>query len=290
MVGVFRRSLSFNPSRPSTSRPAISHHTRSISLPCRPHPAISHLRETTSEIVNSWSTSPDGRSSAWLTDGLARLKSLHDSLDDALNLPQTRDSLRRQPPAKVEKLLDDFLRFADAFGIFRTLIISLREDHSSASVAVRRRDQPTANSYVRARKKLAKEMRALISAVREISAVPEKPAAVCVGDGEVMAAMDGVVEATAAVSLAVFGAICGTKRERRVWGRIRESEEGVIGELEGAEKAVAGLRKKTDDEIRKASKTMNDVEACIAAVEAAGEAVFRGLIASRVSLLNTFTR
>ncbi|KAL8059368.1 hypothetical protein ABFX02_03G082700 [Erythranthe guttata] len=97
MVTSFRRSVSFtNPPSYISSKPRKTLHVRSTSLPCRSHPIISQLRDGISELTNSWSAAESGsRTSAWLCDGLRRLKAVHESLDDLLHLPQTRESLRR---------------------------------------------------------------------------------------------------------------------------------------------------------------------------------------------------
>ncbi|KDO43967.1 hypothetical protein CISIN_1g044771mg [Citrus sinensis] len=93
MVGVFRRSLSFPNKHPN--HPPMSHHIRSISLPCRSHPLVSQIKDEISEL-KTWYTKPDNITSSWLCDGLSRLKDVHDSPHEILHLPQTQDSLRNQ--------------------------------------------------------------------------------------------------------------------------------------------------------------------------------------------------
>uniref|UniRef100_A0A803NJX5 Uncharacterized protein n=1 Tax=Cannabis sativa TaxID=3483 RepID=A0A803NJX5_CANSA len=237
MVGVFRRSLSFPNKIPSRtpSKPSISHHIRSISLPCRSHPLISQLRDGVAEL-HCWVTQPECRTSVWLTNGLTRLRDLHDCLDDILQLPQTQESLRRLPSSVVENLLEDFLRFVDVYGIFQTSILVIKEEQSAAQVGLRKRDELKVSLYVKARKRLVKEMGKLITAVRFIND-------------------EGIVE---------------------------------FEEVE-AECGLVGLRKKSDEEIRKASKKMQELEAIIGGIEICGERIFRGLINARVSFLNILT-
>ncbi|KAK7828088.1 hypothetical protein CFP56_030507 [Quercus suber] len=149
MVGVFRRSLSFPNKTPNPPwKVPISHHNRSISLPCRSHPLISQLKDKINDL-KSWASKPDTRTSAWLCDGLNSLKSVHDYLDDILQLPQTQESLRRQPQW-VESLLEDFLRFVDVYGIFQTLFLGLKDEHLAAQVALRKRDETKVVLYVKA--------------------------------------------------------------------------------------------------------------------------------------------
>ncbi|PON90438.1 hypothetical protein TorRG33x02_137230 [Trema orientale] len=301
MVGVFRRSLSFPNKIPSRnnnpSKPPISHHTRSISLPCRSHPLISQLRDGVAEL-HCWATQPDSRTSAWLADGLTRLKDVHDCLDDILQLPQTQESLRRQPHSAAENLLEDFLRFVDVYGIFQTSMLALKEEQSAAQVALRKRDESKISLYVKSRKRMAKEMRKLISAVRCIKG-RSAPPLVRVGDAELADAIGDVVEVTVTVSLALFNGIAtpfGSKRSTwnvglsRLRKKAKVAEEGIeeFGEI-GAE-CLLGLRKKSDEEIRSASKKMQELEICIGGIESGGQRIFRSLINTRVSLLNALTQ
>ncbi|KAF5740934.1 hypothetical protein HS088_TW11G01016 [Tripterygium wilfordii] len=294
MVGVFSRSFSFpnkiNPNRPS--KPPISHHTRCVSLPCRSHPLISHLKDEINDL-KSWSNSkPETRNSAWICDGLSRLKDLHDSLDDLLQIPQTQESLRRQPYL-VENLLEDFLKFVDVYGIFRTSVLSFNEEVTASQVGIRKRDDLKAALYIKARKRLIIEMNKLVSTVRSIS-VPA-PALITVGDAEVAGVTGDVVEVTALVSTTLFNGISSSFGARKSWrsglGLSKKVKvEGGIEEFEkiGAE-SLLELKKKKDEEIKMVLKRMQELESCIGRIESCSERVFRGLIKSKVSLLNTLT-
>ncbi|GMN34809.1 hypothetical protein TIFTF001_004909 [Ficus carica] len=278
----------------------MSHHSRSISLPCRSHPLISHLRDKITDL-HSWS-SASSRTSAWLCDGLSRLRDLHDCLDDILQLPQTQESLRRQPHS-VEKLLEDFLRFVDVYGIFQTSILALKEEQSAAQVALRKRDESKAALYLKARKRMAKEMGKLVSAVRCIELLGSP--VVSVGDAELSDVIGEVVEVTVTVSVALFNGIAVslgpkksstwsyigmrlTKKAKKVKSVV--SEEGIKELEETGTDCLVGLRKKNEEEIGKASKKLQALETCVGGIESGGERIFRGLINARVSLLNSLTQ
>ncbi|KAI4336713.1 hypothetical protein L6164_015205 [Bauhinia variegata] len=130
MVGVFRRSLSF-PNKTPGCPSQISHHIRSISLPSRSHPLISQIKHEINDLTTWASTSKLSQQTySNLFHALTLLKDVH----DCLQLPQTQESLRRQPQW-VENLLEDFLRFLDVYGIFQTSILTLKEEHSAAQEA-----------------------------------------------------------------------------------------------------------------------------------------------------------
>ncbi|KAF3446878.1 hypothetical protein FNV43_RR12058 [Rhamnella rubrinervis] len=298
MVGVFRRSLSFpnkiNPNRPS--KPLISHHIRSISLPCRSHPLISQLKDGISELY-SWASKPDTRTSAWLCDGLNRLKDLLYCLDDMLQLPQTQESLRRQPYF-VESLLEDFLRFVDVYGIFQTSILAFKEEQLAARVAIRKRDDIKITLYVKARKKMAKEMSKLVSSADRCITRPGS-AVVCVGDSELADVIGDVVEVTVMVSLSLFNGMAVSLGSRKsTWMGLRLKNKGKkvkvgerIQELQQVgEDWLWSLRKKGDEEVRMTLKKMQEMEICVDGIESGSEKVFRSLINARVSLLNTLTQ
>ncbi|KAK4348903.1 hypothetical protein RND71_031658 [Anisodus tanguticus] len=208
MVANFRRSLSFPNHLNHSNKPKKTFHVRSASLPCRSHPLISSLKDDLNGL-KSWACKPEKRTCAWLCDGLNQLKTIHESLDDLLQLPQTRESLHGHSDL-VEKLLDDFLHFVDVYGIFQTLILTFKEEHLAAQVAVRRKDESKIASYAKALRKMAKEMDKVASNVQCTGRyiVPD-------GDTELAQVMNDIVEATQLVSTALSNTILFMDRIRK---------------------------------------------------------------------------
>ncbi|KAL2346192.1 hypothetical protein Fmac_000192 [Flemingia macrophylla] len=302
MVGVFRRSLSFpnkNPNRPS-GKPQLSHHIRSISLPCRSHPLISEIRAEINDL-SAWASN-SRPSPLSLSQGLTLLKETHETLQQILQLPQTQDSLRAHP-LWLHNLLEDFLRFVDAYGMFQTSAMALREQHSSLQIAIRKRDQSKVVAYAKATKKTATGMDKLVSLLR------------CVGQQQqqqqqqqkhraLHAPLPGVVadvmNVTVSVSVALFNGIAAPFASKRLsWtqlvklsrnGRIRKEHVGIeeLGENNVVE-SLGNLKKKGEEEVRLVLKRMRDLEECISAIQSVTDKVFRALINSRVALLNILT-
>ncbi|XP_059638205.1 uncharacterized protein LOC132280097 [Cornus florida] len=295
VVGSFRRSLSFpnNPNRPS--KPRKTFHVRSTSLPCRSHPLISQLKDELTEL-RTWGSNPNSaRTSAWLCDGLSRLRTIHESLDDILGLPQTHDSLRHHSDT-VEKLLEDFLRFIDVYGMFQTLIMTLQQEQMAAQVATRRRDDSKIALYVKAMKKMAKEMSKLMSTVRSIGRCPVP---VPIDDTELGEVIRDVNEVTVLVSVTVFNGISSSfTSQKSSWMGLKlakrakkvKVEEGIEEFQQVGVDSLWGLRKKGDEEVRMVLKKMHELEDCICGIESGSEKVFRSLINTRVSLLNVLTQ
>ncbi|KAB2029839.1 hypothetical protein ES319_D05G188800v1 [Gossypium barbadense] len=298
MVGVFRRSLSFpNKTLTRPPKPQFSHHIRSISLPCRSHPLITQIKDEITDL-KTWSRSPEKPTSAWLCDGLRRLKDLQDSLHDILQLPQTQQLLSHKREW-VEKLLEDFLRFVDIYGIFQTSFLSLKEEQLAARVALRRKDDSRIAVYLKGRKKMAKEIAKLVPSIRCIGRYSFPASAfVSILDTELTGVISDIIEVTVSVSVALFNGISMaftsskyswirlalTKKSNKVKiaGSIKEFEE--MGEAN-----VWSLRRKGDEEVRMVLERMQDLERCIAGIESGSNKAFRSLINTRVSLLNTLT-
>lgn len=295
MVGVFGRSLSFPNKNQARPKPPMTHHSRSVSLPNRSHPLLSNLIDQLSDL-DAWSSLPPARSSARLADGLSRLRNALDSLDDALQLPQAQNLLRGRPQL-TEKLLEDFLRFADAYGIFQSSVLAFKEAQMAAHVAIRKKDESKIASYMKARKRIHKEMRDLTSSIRCVAKcdILREPDHSLVPDAELAAAISGVVNATASVSLALFDSFALSFAARRSsWsGLLRLSKKAKVDEpieeLQCTEERLWSLRKMKDEEVREVLKKMEELEGCVECIESVSERVFRSLISARVSLLNTLT-
>ncbi|XP_057974366.1 uncharacterized protein LOC131162182 [Malania oleifera] len=313
MVSGFRRSLSFsspNPTRPSYAGQPF--HVRSISLPCRSHPSISHLSAELTAFRATWAEPHSPRqTSACLFDGLTRLRNLHHSLADVLHLPHARESLRRRP-LFIENLLEALLRLVDAFETFQTLILAAKQDQLAAQVAVRKRDDSRITSYVRSHMRLAKEIGNLVSAVRCVGRFAVPPSDTDTDtEAEIFGILKGVIELTVVISVAVFNGmrVSGELRRswwvgyRKLWRKKAEVAEG-IEEFEGvvgAEGLVWGLRRKKEKKVgdedeeeevkrRVLMKRLGDLEECMGRIESGSERVFRSLINTRVSLLNVLTQ
>ncbi|KAL2489486.1 hypothetical protein Fot_42778 [Forsythia ovata] len=290
MVAGYRRSLSF-PNHPNYSaKPRKTLHVRSTSLPCRTHPIISQLKDEINE-VKSWCSKSDNPTSIWLCNGLNRLKIVHESLDDLLQLPQTQESVSDQ---LIEKLLEDFLRFVDVYGIFQMLVLTLKEEFMAAQVAVRRRDESKMSIHLKNLNKMAKDMSKLVSTVQSIGkySIPDNEA-------EITDIIRDVIQVTVSVSMELFGRISTSfslqkpscmglsfgKKAKKV--KIHEAiEEFAQLNLE----KLWVLKNKGDEEVKMVSKKLHQLEDCIVQIEGCGETTFRSLKNTRVSFLNLLTQ
>ncbi|CDP07306.1 unnamed protein product [Coffea canephora] len=310
MVTNFRRSLSF-PSQPgssssSTKLPKKAYHVRSTSLPCRSHPLVSQLRDEINEL-KSWASSskPDNhRTSAWLCDGLSQLTNVQESLDDLLQLPQARESLCPNHDL-IEKFLDDFLGLVDVYGIFQTLLFTLKQEHLAAQVAVRKRDDSKTALYLKILKKIAKDFGQLESSVQSIAGrqlvILSPPAPAAAGeDAEIARVLRDAIQVTASISAALFNGLSVSLAFRKpscvgLISLVKNSKKiaivkGGIQEFQQVSfQNLWGLQRKGEEELKLTLKIMHELEGCIRGIGSGGERVFRSLISTRVSLLNVVT-
>ncbi|KAK9109405.1 hypothetical protein Sjap_017465 [Stephania japonica] len=313
MASKFRRTLSSpTAANRKPTAPQKACHVRSVSLPCRSHPLISHIDAEIRDL-QSWTATAGDRSSAWIRDGLGRLKSLHDSVEDLLLLPQSRDSLSRRSDV-VENLLEDYLSFADLYCRFREALAAYREDKLTAQIYARRRDQSRAVDLCgRARKVFEKEVIKMLDTVRSMEMVSAS-ASVTVSDDDpeqpdVAGILRGVREATAAVTGRVFGGMCRSRVGNYYKGwmevvllKMRVMKSGGGGDHERVElceevdvvdvdddddevERLCGLGKWGEVLVR-----MREVEIGVLGIETQVERVFNSLIGTRVNLLNVLTQ
>ena len=172
-------------------------------------------------------------------------------------------------------------------------------------MAIRKRDDSKVVIYVKATKKMAKEMEKLVSDVRCVSqrcVVPpgSSPTFVSIGDAELAGVMGEVISVTVSVSTTLFNGIAKSFASRKLtWAQLvkltrktkrvkNKEQEGIkeLGEIDG----LWNLKKKGDEEVRSVLKRMRELEGCICGIESGSERVFRALINSRVALLNALTQ
>uniref|UniRef100_A0A7N0VKU3 Uncharacterized protein n=1 Tax=Kalanchoe fedtschenkoi TaxID=63787 RepID=A0A7N0VKU3_KALFE len=207
---------------------------RSASLPCArsSHPLVSALSDDLLAL-KTWAAAAAGsskiRASGWLCDGLPQLRNVHDSLHDYLQLSHARAALQ-DCPGFVDKLLDEFLKYVDVYGMFQQSLLGLKEAQRVAHLGMRKRDQPKLHEYEKAAKKMNREMSKLISSVKCLEG------GIMAGvDVEVAAIIKDVSDVTAVVSAALFNGVCSQsgkwKRARLLppWIRVAEKEKIDLG-------------------------------------------------------------
>uniref|UniRef100_A0A0D9YW86 Uncharacterized protein n=1 Tax=Oryza glumipatula TaxID=40148 RepID=A0A0D9YW86_9ORYZ len=210
MVVGFRRTISFPAPKAATAAKGEAYRVRSASLPCRFHPLVVQLDEdvaTMRELVGRLASAASAGSVAGAAEQLGRVLV---SLSELLHHPQAQEPLRRLGRSPfAERLLDDFLRLADAHGSFRAALVALSALQAEARAALRREDPARLASAARALRRSGRDLPRIASSARAVAAKPPPPPpAGLPADGTALAA--AIADATAAVasaSAAVFSGV-----------------------------------------------------------------------------------
>ncbi|WOL09736.1 hypothetical protein Cni_G18489 [Canna indica] len=177
--------------------------SRCISLPARTHPLDAYLADDLHSLRSWLSSSSSSCSNAHsISNGLTRLHRLLADLPGILQLPRAQDHLRRSP-VLADRLLDDFLRLADAHGSFRSASLGLQQLLAATQVALRHLEEPRLASCLRAQRDAGKQLSKLAATVREIKKQPQ-PAGFTAEETEVAKVMLEVVASVAEASTTVF--------------------------------------------------------------------------------------
>ncbi|CAD6335332.1 unnamed protein product [Miscanthus lutarioriparius] len=288
MAPSFARSISFplSPSRSSSTKPraassaAAAYHARSVSLPCRSHPILAHLHAHISA-VRAWAQDPATSGAA---TGLAHVDALHAALGDLLDLPEAQAALSLSTTG--DRLLDAFLRLADAHGSFQEAVVELKRDVAEALAAVRRRDGARLASALRSQRKAGKDLaRLAASAARDgATAGSSRPSRLGLGSAaevEVAGLLAEAAAATAAASAALFGTVAA----------MSASASAAACSCKRTA-ALMCLTKKVSEEEKETValvERLEELEECIDGLEAGSDKVFRTLVQTRVALLNIHT-
>ncbi|KAF0902166.1 hypothetical protein E2562_014414 [Oryza meyeriana var. granulata] len=279
MAPSFARSISFplSPSRSKTTPPAAApaYHARSISLPCRSHPILAHLH-THIRAVRSWAQDPTS-----VASGLAHVDALHSALGELLDLSEAQAALSA---AANDRLLDAFLRLADAHGSFQETVVALKQDVAEALAAIRRRDGVRLASAVRSQRKAGKELARLSAAAREGA----RPSRLGFGGSAAEVEVTGLLMESAAVTAAASATLFNT-----VASMSASASAAACSCRKTA--ALVCLIKKTSATSEEEKETvalterLEELEECIDELENGSDKVFRSLVQTRVALLNIHT-
>ncbi|XP_040376904.1 uncharacterized protein LOC102713170 [Oryza brachyantha] len=212
MVVGFRRTISFPAPKAAAAAAAKgeAYRVRSASLPCRFHPLVVQLDEDVATMRGVVGRLASGASAGSVAEAAEQLGRVLVSLSELLHHPQAQEPLRRLGRSPfAERLLDDFLRLADAHGSFRAALVALSALQAEARAALRREDPARLASAARALRRSGRDLPRIASSARAVAAKPPPPPpAGLPADGTALAA--AIADATAAVasaSAAVFSGV-----------------------------------------------------------------------------------
>lgn len=287
MAPTFGRSISFplSPARSKPRTPAAAYHVRSISLPCRSHPLLSHLQAQI-RAVRSWVADPTAPASS----GLAHLDALHAALSELLLLPEARAALQGGS-ATAACLLDGFLVLADAHGAFQEAVLDLKGHLAELQAALRRRHAARLSSAVRSQRHAEKDLARLAASVRGAAKWPTLVgSAASAAEVEVSGVLAEAVAALASASAAVFSAVETMSAAATTAAASSSSKKTAASSLISLVKKNKQPAASDEEKEMVALERLEELEECIAEMETGSDKVFRSILHTRVALLNIHTQ
>ncbi|KAH7835699.1 hypothetical protein Vadar_028915 [Vaccinium darrowii] len=276
----------------SPLRSKSSYHTRSVSLPSRPHPLIPQADEHLCRLRASGATSSSLSSVA---ERLRVLEGLYECLDDSLAFPHTQQVFSQQRHEKwVEEALDGYLRLLDICAIAKDISSQTKQDlQGLLSTLRRRRDGNELGGYLNSRKKVTKEIQKSSKNIKSIKSkkitfdLLKKHNTVAIAT-----LLKEVEAATIVVFESLFSYMSGTKVKSRLSGfslvlsKFKDEEtttnEFTLNALKGHKTSIFD----GTIQVEEVQSQLQKMELSIQDLEQGLEFLFRRLIKTRVSLLN----
>ncbi|KAM0869505.1 hypothetical protein ACQ4PT_040642 [Festuca glaucescens] len=222
----YRRTISFPTPRTANGKLAAAYRVRSASLPCRFHPLVLLLDDDVAAlrlVLNGGSSSSSAagsstgppQSASAVSAAASQVVRVLASLSELLHHPQAQEPLRRlatsspSPSPLADRLLDDFLRLADAHGSFREALVALAALQAETRAALRRGDPARLASAARAQRRAGRGLPRLAAAARAVAtrAPAPFPADLQPETAALVAAVADSAVAVASASAAVFSGV-----------------------------------------------------------------------------------
>ncbi|EYU40466.1 hypothetical protein MIMGU_mgv1a019954mg [Erythranthe guttata] len=263
------------------------HHNRSLSLPCKSDPSISHFNEKLSTLVRDSEASFSS-----LNNRLNNLKNLYTETDDLLMLPHIQQECEEK---WVDQILDGYISLLDACTTVKDLVSNTKEDLQELLSSLRR-SKDSANGvrcYLSSRRKSKKIIQKCLKDLRSnftsiINASSETTGVACTLKETELAAV------TVFESLLSYLNGAKIQAKRSGWSIVSKMMQSkkVVSEDEGANvnefEKIDGLLQTSveNEQVEQITTHLKGMDSSIQSLEQELESLFRQLIRSRVSLLN----
>ncbi|KAJ6692958.1 BPS1-LIKE PROTEIN [Salix purpurea] len=289
------------------------HHTRSNSLPSRPQPLTSQIDEHFSRLNASQATSSSSSSS--ICHKLSCLQDLHDCVDKLILLPSTQKSLSQEQNEKwIDDVLDGSLRVLDVCSVATDALLQTKECAQELQSIMRRRRgneigvSSEIKRYLTSRKMVKNTIH---KASRGLKYLENKSSLSPSNKYHEAVAVVSMLKEVEAVTLTVLESLMtlisgGAKAQSKLGGwslvsklthhkRIAcEAEETEVNEFEKLDSALHTLiyqktcKSDSTGPLENVQQQLKDLDLCNQELEEGLENLYRRLIKTRVSLLNTF--
>ncbi|XP_038709939.1 uncharacterized protein LOC120004647 [Tripterygium wilfordii] len=283
---------------------SLASHTRSNSLPSRPHPITSEFQDHLRRLRASEATTSSSSSS--ISYQLNGLQDLHDCVNKFLLLPLTQQSLaQHQSEICVDEFLDGSLSLLDVCTAAKDALLQTKDSTLALQSVLRRRHggekiriEGGLKEYLASRKVVKKS---ISKALGNLKGKESKTSFLINKDQESTIAMLKEVESvTFKVFESVLSFVSGTKTSKLGgWSLVSkilkskriecEEEQRKTNEFEDVDAALCiflGCKASKFEDIGKVQNQLKSLELCVQDLEEGLDSLCRHLIKTRVSLLN----
>ncbi|KAL6514163.1 hypothetical protein OROHE_019150 [Orobanche hederae] len=268
------------------------HHGRSLSLPCKLHPAISQLKENLSKIRLSSSSSSLMSS---MDNELKSLKCLYRNIDDLLMLPHIQHTISRSSREKwVDQVLDGYIRLMDACTTAKDLFSHTKHDVRQLLSALRRKDAQGIQTYHSSRKfskKITrKALRDLMKSSTSTTPKNNNNLSLALRDQETIPEVVYLIKEAESVTIAMLESLLscvdiGNNNNNKEQARWRGGWSVLVSKKLIISKKVSHNSHHQSEETC-LRRHLEEMDSSIEVVEEELECLFRQLIKTRVFILN----
>ncbi|OWM70602.1 uncharacterized protein LOC116214545 [Punica granatum] len=285
---------------------AVKAHIRSNSFPSRTHPVNDNVEEQLLWLRSSEAASTSSSISS-VCQKLGGLKDLLDSIDDWLQLSHTQQVLSNENRRKcVEDLLDGSLRTLDVCGTLRDVLSHMKGCIRELESSFRRKREvdlgltSEVESYIMSRKKMRKLISKTLESLKKMEKQSNQNKAAEEDDEAALDVLREVQQINISVFESLLCFLSGKRTRSNGWSmgskvmsakRISCQAAADANEVEALDSELVALKssKVNGVQVRAALKQAEALQSVIQEIEEVLECIFRCLVKTRVSLLNSIS-
>ncbi|PIN25740.1 hypothetical protein CDL12_01534 [Handroanthus impetiginosus] len=272
------------------------HHGRSLSLPSKLHPSISHFNESLAELKAS---EPTSSSLSSMETKLNGLRNLYCNIDDLLMLSHIQQIISQDSKEKwVDQVLDGHIRLLDSCSTAKDLFSQTKHDVQELLSALRRKDVNGIQSYQTSRRKSKKIIQ---KSLKDLRSYKSKNYVLSLEKDNEMMALVYMLKESESVAITMLESVLlyviGTKEQstQSGWSLVSKLVKSKKVSQQSGEKDVNEFKKvdsflqlsqEDDLQANELVRHLKEMDSSIQMLEEELEFLFKQLIKTRVFLLN----
>lgn len=261
-------------------------HSRSVSLPSRPHPVVPEYDEILFRLQSSDFASS---SSSSIRNNLEGLQDLHSCVDSLMLLGETQQELAREGNVQwVDEILDGSLRLLDVCETAKDSLSIMKECMEELQSSLRRKgtDSNEARKYLACRKAVKKSVQKALRDLKGLKTINQEHASLVM-----FSMLKSVEQVTLLVIQSVLSFVSGPKDQSLVSRMMlsKSSKCEIANEFEQMDATMQSIIKQKAVGNDCIQTDVADLKLSIEDLESGVGSLYRHLIKTRVTLLNSIS-